>query len=506
MTLPFGVDAAADDGAGAGARHRGGRRSADGATRPLHRHLRHGHGDAGGDAEGARRPTCRARTQDVYPPMSDFLARRGHPGVRRLRAPSTSTATSTWSSSATPSRAATPSSRRCSIARSATARCPRRSASTSCGTPRSIVIAGTHGKTTTTALTGWLLDAAAALDPSVLVGGIAQQLRRRRRRATGSAPGRDFVIEGDEYDSAFFDKTAKFLKYLPDIAVVNNVEFDHADIYADLDAVRLAFRAPREAGAAPRAAAARRRQPGRRGAGGAARAARVQTFGLGEGADWQARRPAAPAARHAFTRAPARRPPFGAFDGAAARRAQRPQRAGRDGRGARRAASTPRRDRATGCASFAGVKRRLEVVGVRRGVTVYDDFAHHPDGGRRDARGAARGASRARASGRSSSRARPRRAAASSRTTSRDAFAGADEVVIAPVFRIDAARGRAAVGAASWSPTSPARGVARAQRRRRSTTSSRPSSREARGRRPRRRHVERRLRRHPRQAARGAAP
>ena len=54
--------------------------------------------------------------------------------------------------------------------------------------------------------------------------------------------GRDFVIEGDEYDSAFFDKTAKFLKYLPDIAVVNNVEFDHADIYADIDAVTLAFR------------------------------------------------------------------------------------------------------------------------------------------------------------------------------------------------------------------------------------------------------------------------
>ena len=54
--------------------------------------------------------------------------------------------------------------------------------------------------------------------------------------------GREFVIEGDEYDSAFFDKTAKFLKYLPDIAVINNVEFDHADIYADFEAVALAFR------------------------------------------------------------------------------------------------------------------------------------------------------------------------------------------------------------------------------------------------------------------------
>ena len=78
--------------------------------------------------------------------------------------------------------------------------------------------------------------------------------------------GRDFVIEGDEYDSAFFDKTAKFLKYLPDIAVINNIEFDHADIYADLDAVLLAFRRLVQPRAAQRPAAARRRQPARGGA------------------------------------------------------------------------------------------------------------------------------------------------------------------------------------------------------------------------------------------------
>ena len=75
----------------------------------------------------------------------------------------------------------------------------------------------------------------------MLVGGIARNFGEH-----GSSyrigQGRDFVIEGDEYDSAFFDKTAKFLKYLPDIAVVNNVEFDHADIYADFEAVTLAFR------------------------------------------------------------------------------------------------------------------------------------------------------------------------------------------------------------------------------------------------------------------------
>src|SRR5437868_7111096 len=102
---------------------------------------------------------------------------------------------------------------------------------------RSIVITGTHGKTTTTSLTGWVL-ADGGQDPSVLIGGIAENFASSYR----VGGGRDFVIEGDEYDSAFFDKTAKFLKYLPDIAVVNNIEFDHADIYPDLESIRVAFR------------------------------------------------------------------------------------------------------------------------------------------------------------------------------------------------------------------------------------------------------------------------
>src|SRR5262249_60617402 len=122
------------------------------------------------------------------------------------------------------------------------------------------------------------------LDPSVLVGGIA-----RNFGDNGSSyrigRGRDFVIEGDEYDSAFVDKTAKFLKYLPDIAVINNVEFDHADIYADFDAVQLAFRrlvnlVPRkgllllgaDSEAAARLAAIAR--------------SRVETFGTGDRLDW----------------------------------------------------------------------------------------------------------------------------------------------------------------------------------------------------------------------------
>ena len=211
---------------------------------------------------------------DVYPPMSDFLAAEGIPTLERLSRRTHQRRTSIWSSSATRSRAAIPSSRKCSTARFATARCPKPIREHFLWGARSIVIAGTHGKTTTTSLTGWLLTHG-GLDPSVLVGGIARNFGDGSSYRLGQ--GRDFVIEGDEYDSAFFDKTAKFLKYLPDIAVVNNIEFDHADIYADLDAIRLAFRRLVQPRAAKRPVAARRRQPrGARagGDGGLARARR----------------------------------------------------------------------------------------------------------------------------------------------------------------------------------------------------------------------------------------
>ena len=169
--------------------------------------------------------------------MSDFLARAGHPDARRATSRSTSPPISTWSSSATPSRAATPSSRRCSIARSATARCPRRSAIIPLG--RAVDRHRRHARQDHDDVADRL-----GADARRRRSERAHRRHRRelRRAATGIGGGREFVIEGDEYDSAFFDKTAKFLKYLPDIAVINNVEFDHADIYADLDAVRLAFR------------------------------------------------------------------------------------------------------------------------------------------------------------------------------------------------------------------------------------------------------------------------
>src|SRR5438876_2037937 len=102
---------------------------------------------------------------------------------------------------------------------------------------RSLVIAGTHGKTTATSIAAWVMDQG-GLDPGFLVGGVVQNFGVSFRVTDSEY----FIIEGDEYDTAYFDKGPKFMHYLPELAVVNNVEFDHADIYPDLSAVKLAFR------------------------------------------------------------------------------------------------------------------------------------------------------------------------------------------------------------------------------------------------------------------------
>ena len=224
------------------------------------------------------------------------------------------------------------------------------------------------------------------------------------------------MIEGDEYDSAFFDKTAKFLKYLPDIAVVNNIEFDHADIYADLDAIRLAFRrfvnlVPRRGLlllGADNAEALALREPG---------AVPGGDIRLADGADWQAhdlhverdvdavQRAAATARRSGTFEMPL----LGAYNvrnalaaiavGAAVGSEHRHD-------GGRAAA------RSRACAagwSMRGTARRRH--GLRR-------LRAPSDRGRRDAGRRAVGVSRTAASGRSSSRARRRRAAGCSRTIS----------------------------------------------------------------------------------------
>src|SRR4051812_31610824 len=100
-----------------------------------------------------------------------------------------------------------------------------------------IAIAGTHGKTTTTSMMSWIFHVA-GLDPSFLIGGIAENFQSSFR----VSDGKNFIIEGDEYDTAFFDKGPKFLHYFPDSVVLTSVEFDHADIYRDLEAVKIAFK------------------------------------------------------------------------------------------------------------------------------------------------------------------------------------------------------------------------------------------------------------------------
>ena len=101
----------------------------------------------------------------------------------------------------------------------------------------SIVVAGTHGKTTTTSLMAWMLESAGR-DPSMVVGGIPLNFNQNFKLGDGP----EFVIEGDEYNTAFFDKGPKFLHYHANTFLLNNIEFDHADIYADLDAILVAFR------------------------------------------------------------------------------------------------------------------------------------------------------------------------------------------------------------------------------------------------------------------------
>ena len=233
----------------------------------------------------------------------------------------------------------------------------------------SLVVAGTHGKTTTSSLLAFLLHGA-GLDPSFLIGGVPVDFARSYR--LGSGP--HFVIEGDEYDSAFFDKRPKFVHYLPNLAVIGNVEFDHADIYPDLAAVLLAFR--RLVQMVPRNGriVAGTESPGVAEAIASARCA-VTSFGLHEEADWRAVevRPETGGSRFRLL-----------HQGQDLGEALCPLAGEHNVRNALAAIAAaevagvePRRALGT-LARFGGVKRRLEVRGVARGVTVYDDFAHHP--------------------------------------------------------------------------------------------------------------------------------
>jgi UDP-N-acetylmuramate: L-alanyl-gamma-D-glutamyl-meso-diaminopimelate ligase len=291
---------------------------------------------------------------------------------------------------------------------------------------RNIVICGTHGKTTTTALAAFLLRENGR-DPGFLIGGVPQDPPMGNHLGNLADP---FVIEGDEYDSAFFDKTAKFLKYLPDIAVINNIEFDHADIYADLEAVLVAFRrlvrlvprngllligadSPHAKALVPTAVSP------------------VETFGLDETATW---RGSSIEHRDGLTRFDVHR------DGALFGRFESPLLGVHNVRNALAAIAVgtrvgiPQHTLAEGLRQFRGIKRRLETVGVANGVTVLDDFAHHPTAVHETL-----SALRTGYPGRRLWAVFEPRSASSCRRVFQDdfarAFGAADEVVLAAVFR-----------------------------------------------------------------------
>jgi UDP-N-acetylmuramate: L-alanyl-gamma-D-glutamyl-meso-diaminopimelate ligase len=238
---------------------------------------------------------------------------------------------------------------------------------------RSLVVAGTHGKTTTTSIATWVCEVG-GLDPSFLVGGIVQNFGASFRVNESKC----FVIEGDEYDTAYFDKKPKFMQYLPEIAIVNNVEFDHADIYRDLWEIKYQF--SRLMNLVP--------SNGRLIVGIDSPVAKevldemhgklhtqVETFGTSDEAKWQARYIDFSGDVTRFTVFKEGHS-WGEFEthligefnvrnclaviiaaGAWGISKEKMQEAFR---------------------TFKSVKRRVEIRGIEKGVTVIDDFAHHP--------------------------------------------------------------------------------------------------------------------------------
>ncbi len=232
----------------------------------------------------------------------------------------------------------------------------------------SIVVSGTHGKTTSTAMMAWVLENAGR-KPSFLVGGIAENFGKSFQ----VAEGRDFVIEGDEYDTAFFDKGPKFLHYLPRIAMIKNIEFDHADIYADLDALKTSFR--RLINIVPKSGlivagvdspVVRELIP--------AAFSRVATAGIDFG-DWRAAKIESTSGGMRFDVVHGQTqvgtfaiPMLGMFN----------VRNALDVIVTAKELGLDNETLQSGLSSFKSVKRRLELKGEVRGIRVYDDFAHHP--------------------------------------------------------------------------------------------------------------------------------
>ena len=238
----------------------------------------------------------------------------------------------------------------------------------------SLVVAGTHGKTTTTSMLAWIFQAASrkdpALEPSFLIGGVAENF--------GSSfqlrPTRTFIVEGDEYDTAFFDKGPKFLHYFPDALILTHVEFDHADIYVDLEAVKTAFK--RLVNLVPGRGRIVAYDASQNVSECVERAfCRVERYGFSVAADWQIRnlRQEAGVSRWEVWRAGVL---WSEFEMQLAGEHNALNATAAAALAAGQGVSQP--VIAEAIANFKSVKRRLEVRAVVNGVSVIDDFAHHP--------------------------------------------------------------------------------------------------------------------------------
>lgn len=226
-----------------------------------------------------------------------------------------------------------------------------------------LAVAGTHGKTTTTSVLAWLLEHA-GLEPGFLVGGVPLNFGVSARLGKG----RHFVIEADEYDTAFFDKRSKFVHYGPRTAILNNLEYDHADIFPDLAAIERQFHhlvrtVPGEGLLVVNGADANLQ--------------RVLEMGCWSGVEyfddargWTARRQGQgfEVSLRGASQGQARTPMAGAHNRSNALAAI----------AAAAHAGVPAATALHGLESFRGIRRRLELRGEVRGVQVYDDFAHHP--------------------------------------------------------------------------------------------------------------------------------
>jgi UDP-N-acetylmuramate: L-alanyl-gamma-D-glutamyl-meso-diaminopimelate ligase len=232
-----------------------------------------------------------------------------------------------------------------------------------------LVVAGTHGKTTTTSMLAWIFETA-GLQPSFLIGGIAENFGS----SFGLGAGRHFILEGDEYDTAFFDKGPKFLHYFPDGVILTSVEFDHADIYKDLDAVETAFKrlvnlVPRrgrivgfDTGESIERCLAPAFCP-------------VERYGTTERATWRVTNLRFEPERTSWSVLHNNRP-WAEFEFAQAGEYNVWNATAAAGLAANYGIQAGTIAKAL--ATFRSVKRRLEVRAQVNGVTIVDDFAHHP--------------------------------------------------------------------------------------------------------------------------------